>query len=684
MPPKNSYRITEMPQFYRINTRIALFLTLFFTQTLSLASEGYRYEDEYSLKLQRQVFLQAEKALEKNSLDTYEILAGRLTSYPLYPYLEHKRALKSDLTNQHNVDALLKQYDGLPFQASIRGRWLDYLASQNQWQTYLQYYQRGMGERRYCQYLDAKWDALQSNPAQLKKHAKEVGKYWLSGASRHESCDPAFKKWADAGYKTQNMIWSRISKTIKSKDDTLTDYLKKSLSSQNQQVVDIWKTLQQNPSKLDSYLALPSKNGHSSRVIINSLHRLAWRTPNLAIQYLKTLQPKYNLDAAAVAKLNTTIALSLAVDNDPNAEKWISQIPLEQQSEQTKEWRVRAALRQQQWPLVESYIHHLSSKTQKESTWQYWLGIAEINNGKAKEGRARLAGIAAQRHYYGFLAAQFLGRPPSLNNQDLSLQASTLTKYAYMPEVRRSYELLQLGRTHSARREWNNALNKTSKVDRKYLASLAHGWGWHDRAINTLAQSKSRNALTQRFPTAYKDLVVKYSAENNLDPDWVYAIIRQESAFIFDAKSHVGAMGLMQLMPGTAKLVLKMLDQKWEGIQAILKPEKNIELGTRYLSSLNDELLHFTMATAAYNAGPHRVVKWIPKNKALPLSIWIETIPFKETRHYVKNVVAYRVIYSHFLGNSTQFLDQISKATIFELEQLKNAAQVAEHSQTLR
>jgi soluble lytic murein transglycosylase len=219
------------------------------------------------------------------------------------------------------------------------------------------------------------------------------------------------------------------------------------------------------------------------------------------------------------------------------------------------------------------------------------------------------------------------------------------------PGLLRAYELLHLNRPLMARQEWNLALEDADRDDLKAAARLAQHWDWPSQSILTLARLRQWNDLELRFPLAHRDEITDQAKDHGIDTAWIYAIMRQESAFMSDARSSAGARGLMQLMPRTAKQVARELKQSPVKLEDLYQPEVNIKLGAGYLNKVYRQLQESpVLATAAYNAGPHRVLSWLPKQSQAS-DIWIETVPFKETREYLKRVFAYTVIYSYRLGD---------------------------------
>jgi soluble lytic murein transglycosylase len=252
------------------------------------------------------------------------------------------------------------------------------------------------------------------------------------------------------------------------------------------------------------------------------------------------------------------------------------------------------------------------------------------------------------------MAANQLGVPPSLAHIALQTDQDLTDKMALNPGLQRARELFKLNRPMSARREWNFALKEADPEALRAAARLAQSWEWPSQSIITLAKLRYWNDLELRFPLTHQKTITGQAAGHGLDRAWVFAILRQESAFISDAKSSAGARGLMQLMPKTAKQVAKELKHTPLKLEDLFKPDLNIRLGTGYLNKIYRQLQENpVLATAAYNAGPHRVKSWLP-DQPQATDIWIETIPFHETREYLKRVLAYTVIYNYRLGEQSK------------------------------
>ena len=226
-------------------------------------------------------------------------------------------------------------------------------------------------------------------------------------------------------------------------------------------------------------------------------------------------------------------------------------------------------------------------------------------------------------------------------------------------------ELYNLGRLLEANREWYNAKQALSTDQQQLAARLAHNWGWHLQAIIIAAQTEDWDNITHRFPQPYASLFRSQAQKQGLDLSFPIAIARQESAFLSSARSHAGARGLMQLMPATAKQTAKRHQVSYKTISELNNPMTNVTLGSAYLSDMMKKFdQNPAYAAAAYNAGPHRVTRWLKERGHLPLDVWIETIPFSETRKYVQNVLAYRVIYDRLDGRQAQLMTERQLAQV--------------------
>ena len=255
------------------------------------------------------------------------------------------------------------------------------------------------------------------------------------------------------------------------------------------------------------------------------------------------------------------------------------------------------------------------------------------------------------RGYYSFLAADRAGYRYQFAHVPLRYRPAELADIEQHPAILRARELYAIKRLADARREWNYAIERLDTPNLLRAAKLADEWGWHDRAITTLARARYWDDLELRFPLAHQQEVVREAQRQRINPAWAFAIIRQESAFTPDARSNAGALGLMQLLPRTARSMARSMRLRRPRYRDLLDSETNIRLGIRYLRQVQDRYDgHPVLATAAYNAGARNVRRWLPEAGNVAADVWIETVPFSETRDYLKRVLTYTVIYEQRLG----------------------------------
>ncbi|MCY1398517.1 Soluble lytic murein transglycosylase [compost metagenome] len=266
--------------------------------------------------------------------------------------------------------------------------------------------------------------------------------------------------------------------------------------------------------------------------------------------------------------------------------------------------------------------------------------------------------VARERDYYGFLAADRVQAPYQLTNKPLHLSQQTINKVRNTPGIRRALEFHARGQIVDGRREWYYVSRHFNRDEMVAQAKLAYDLRWYFPAIRTISQAKYWDDLDIRFPMAHRETLVREAKVRGLHSSWVFAITRQESAFMEDARSSVGAAGLMQLMPATAKETARKFDIPLASPRQVLDPDKNIQLGAAYLSQVHSQFNgNRVLASAAYNAGPGRVRQWLRGANHLSFDVWVESIPFDETRQYVQNVLSYSVIYGHKLNAPQPLVD---------------------------
>jgi soluble lytic murein transglycosylase len=610
--------------------------------------------DEARLPSQRQNFLAAEHALAKGDLATYQQLRESLSNYPLLVYLDYQETL-SNLEKQSvpSISNRLKRLKGTPLHRRLKIQWLNILASNRLWQTYLQFSDEGGSVRQQCQRLQALIETGQTDQAYAK-----VPELWLNGRSQPKVCDPVFNRWIATGHLTEQWVWQRFSLAMSQRQISVATYLKRYLKAPEQKLADLWLTIYRTPKAVNKLVGIdhPMKD----EMVLLGIRKLAWRDVEAAFKAWEQFNSLDIFSKQQQQKAIYALAGGLAREPDKTLSQRLNQLLPDhlKLDSQLSEKELQAALQVNDWAWVLQIVEALPVAERQQDQWLYWRARALIKLNRENESIPVLTSLSKERSYYGFLAANQLGVPPNLEHIALQTDQTVTDKMALNPGLQRARELHMLKRPMPARREWNLALKEADPEALRAAARLAQTWNWPSQSIITLAKLRYWNDLELRFPLAHQETITGQAKGHGLDRAWVYAILRQESAFISDAKSSAGARGLMQLMPKTAKQVAKELQQTPLKLEDLFQPEVNIKLGTGYLNKIYRELQENpVLATAAYNAGPHRVKSWLP-DQPQATDIWIETIPFHETREYLKRVLAYTVIYNYRLEKQAKVVPQ--------------------------
>jgi len=605
-----------------------------------------------TLTQQRADFIAAEKALQSGNLKAFASLKKSLPSYPLYPYLEYRelirdiRKVKSD-----QMDTFLTTHANTPLARKARKKWLAELARRKKWWAYSVFFQPDLGKKYSCWQITA-----QLKNGHIKEAMQSVKPIWLTGKSLPSACDSILKKWKDAGHLTNTLIWQRIELAIKAKQTSLATYLIRHLDTALDKVTgETWLKVMAQPDLILSPTLFHQKKPttQTRKIALQGFKRLLRKKPEIAYREWDKIKHRYALTKAQQYQGRRAILLSQMRNRLPYALEVAKRFAPNPADLYFQETRLRYALSQSQWTLILKLIKALPKEEQRLERWRYWKARALASTGVVKEANKIYLSLAKERSYHGFLAADIIGTKYHLKGQPLAADTKLQKQIARWPSVKRAHELIHFKRYSAARREWRLITRDASIEELTGLAKIAEKWGWHDRAIFTLARTGYWDDLQLRFPLRHKQQVAIKADKHQLSEAWVFAVIRQESAFSSDAVSPVGARGLMQLMPKTAAFIAKKINHKQPKGRDLANPSINISLGTAYLESVYSRLgQHQALATAAYNAGPHRVKSWLPKNN-LSADIWIETIPFSETRRYTERVLYYTNIYEKRLGKNT-------------------------------
>ncbi len=622
-------------------------LTLVTLALSCTAAHGYVSKDFAS---QRALFMQVEADLKKGKLLSYRNHKQALANYPLYPYLKYELLHKNIADIKHSeLSAFITTYHDSPLANKLRNEWLRYKADKQQWAEYLLAYEPSAKNdvEMQCHYLHASLKV---------KHSKEINELipsvWLNSKQQPKACDPVFAIWKQHGGMTRNLIWQRIKLCFADNNIALVKHLAKDLTDPDQKMIELWIRTHNDPHIISKAHYFTAKHSAISEIVVHGIIKIAKSDPQTAVKMWKSLEQEHKFNEYHWGSVVKEIGLALSRRLDQHAETWLKTVPAQLQAKDVSDARLKVAVHNNDWQTIAKVYSGLKGEEASTEKWQYWFARALEMLGHREQSQATMISLTKVRNYYGFLASARVLQPYALNHEASKISKEVLESVQLKAPIIRAYELKQIGRIHTGKTEWLKALEGMNDDQRLAAASIASEWNVPNWAIVALSKAANKNDLTLRFPKTYSDYIYSAAKHNDIDPALLFAITRQESAFIPTAKSPVGALGLMQIMPNTGKLIAKVTRETLHSAHDLLKPDKNIRFGSKYVRMMLDQhQQNPALAAASYNAGPHRVTKWLPEYD-MPADSWIETIPFKETREYVQNVMTYAVIYKQLLGNT--------------------------------
>lgn len=595
------------------------------------------------IEQQRRDFSAAMAALRAGELNRYAALRVRLNDYILRPQLDYE-FFKDRIadTPAETLTRFLDEHRAAAVSDLLRRKWLHHLAKRGEWSIFLREYRDVNDDVELeCQRLGHLLRVGQEKSALMST----IGRLWLTGDKLPGACDAVFAAWRQAGHMTEEQVWARIQLAMEKRNLTLAEKLAEFLPTDQRPWVERWLAMHRNPQKELQNIRYPAESALARRVVRHGIMRLAHTDLEQAMQAWKRLKPQIQFSSKDENYVHRWVGVLAAQKHHPAAVEWLAGVAPEAGDDVARHWRVRAAAYAGEWNTGLHFLDDLTEDEQKESEWRYWKARMLDKSGFGNVAKPLFNELAQERSYYGFLAADRLDREYTMTNIAIQPSGEEIQALLARPDVLMAHELYTLGEITNARRQWSWTIRAMTSRELQVAAVVANRWGWHDRAILTVARSTHLDDLELRFPMLYRRMIELNAGQNGIDPGWVYGVLRQESAFMHDARSSAGALGLMQLMPQTGLQTARRINLTIDGNHAILKVENNLRLGTSYLKQVLDiNNGHAVLATASYNAGPHRVKEWLPTDK-LDADVWVDAIPFNETRNYVKNVFAFTTVY---------------------------------------
>ena len=600
--------------------------------------------------------LAAREALRTGDADLLDRLATATSPHVLERYVDywrlHNVLARKEAPPAPEIEAFLSRYAGTVLAERLRAAWLERLAKDENWIGFIGAW-GGLtdpDDDMRCLHWLARYRIGDGSVLD------EVQAAWPALSWRAPRCASAIGLLADRGRLSVDALWDRFQRQmmpsrVRGAEDTLGW-----LPPDQMPDPALLKALLKDPDRYLSGLRPGFERSRTERELaLAALGRLARSDPKLA--YMRFMRISDRLPPVERARGYVVLGWRGAQDHLPQAIDWYRAAGQDAPTtEDQREWRVRAALRHRNWKAVREAILAMPAEQRAESTWTYWLARAEQALGDRDAATALFERIAPGPDYYQLLAQDELGRPFDPPAPARPLPAQVLREAQQDPDLRRALALFRLDMYVEGVREWNWRLRQAGPEFRLAAARVALQHEVYDRAINTAERVSRDGEYELRFITPYRALIEPEARAQGLDLSWVYGLMRQESRFVHRAASSAGAQGLMQVMPATGKWVAKKIGMTDYRRDRLAEPQTNVRLGTSYMRIVLDDLEdHPVLASAGYNAGPGRAKRWRDA-ASIEGAIYVETIPFDETRHYVKQVMENAVVYAAMMEKRPQSL----------------------------
>lgn len=533
--------------------------------------------------------------------------------------------------------------------ARLKVSWLKALGLYGDWHGFEQGLDAQSLSDREVACLELQRRVNQNDPNALK----EVRELWFKPGYPSTSCIPLFKTLQQQGLLGDAEILKPLRRAFASHDPALIKLLTGFIREEHAFSAADLKSAEQTPLKFLERQKDESPAPLQAELMVFALEQIARKNPQEAADQLKLVEGRFTPILSAWAWQQ--IGRQGAMIHDPHALEWFAQGHLGDHEDELSGWWVRAALLQENWPAVLEAISSMSLEEQKRPAWQYWQAHALLVTGSPMKARRLIKKLARDNSYYGLLALEALGKnytPPTDGKPVEPHERDSLE-----PALERAYRLRSLGLVAEARGEWSQLNRKFTPRQRHVAADWALRHEWYDRAIYSIDRADNEGELAIKYPLPERQLLSTHCREQSMDEAWVYGLMHQESHFMNDAKSYTGATGLMQLMPTTARWVAKKIPIKGFKLKQLSDPRINIRMGVWFLRHLQEVAGNAVLATAGYNGGPGRVARWLASSPN-DVPIFIETIPFDETRGYVQKVMYNATVYTHRLGLPALSLNQ--------------------------
>jgi len=575
-------------------------------------------------------------------------LAAQLPHYAIPSYVDYYR-LKPRLRNASEAEVrdFLKRYEGSAIADRLRNDWLLEVGRKRDWTTFDEQYPLFVVDDD----MQLKCYALMSKTAKGQNVAVDARTLLTSPKDYGEGCHALIATLAQNGQFTFDDVWAQIRLAAENGSTPAARRLSALTDAEEKKV----EQAIEKPGLVLNRGVEKGREAHELFVI--ALGRIAKNSHEQAAHALLGAAPKLSPQEQALGWSQIALQASFKLAPAAFTDYWskAGDAPL---SNDGYQWRVRMALRAGDWKQVKAGIVAMPASLRNNPTWVYWMGRALKAEGKNAEAQLLFKSIADQIHFYGQLALEELGQKITVSRNPQPVTPAEIASIADNPGFRRALKFFDMNLRFEGVREWNWELRTLNERGHFAAAEFARQNNMLDRMVSTSDRTRTEFDFNQRFPSPFRDVMYSTTKALGLDMAWVYGLIRQESRFIMNARSHVGASGLMQLMPATASFVARKIGMHQFTPDQVNDTGTNIQLGANYLNMVLKDLDGSqAMASAAYNAGPGRPRAWRSTlTRTVEGAIFAESIPFNETRGYVKNVLSNATYYAALFEGTPQSL----------------------------
>ena len=560
-----------------------------------------------------------------------------LRAYPLYPYLQAARLIRrlEDPAATGAIEAFLEEHGSAPVARSLRRSWLMSLAQRRDWTRFLAAYREDVDDSTAarCNVLAARVALGRSEGL-----AEAIAATYLSPRSLPAACDPAFDWLKAQGLLTPELIERRARLALGAGEAGLARFLARSLPATRAAPLEQWVGLIEKPrAGIEALVADPARPVEAA-ALLDGWTRFARADSEQAAVLYPALVRARGLDARAASPYALAVALPLSWSRLPRALEFFALGHPEDFDERAHEWHARAALWAGDWARAARAIEAMPDTLRNQNRWRYWAARAAEQRGDRDAARAGYATVVPTDNWYAALAAARTGQRFTPTLEPLPRDEAVLAQLAAEPALVRTRELILCDMKGEANQEWRAALDVLTPTQQVQAVRLASGWGWHLQAIAAAARLGLFNDYELLYPRPYDAEVKRAAGMTGLPQALIYAIIRQESLYQPDAASSANALGLMQLLPATARTTARRAGLPQPTRSSLLQPAVNVPLGSSFLQHLLERADgQWPLAIAGYNAGPAAARRWLASSP-VETDVWVENIPFNETRAYVQRV----------------------------------------------